>query len=825
MIDRKKPADKIPAQPKGLLWPDFKQSVANHVRFSLAKDRHTATNYDHYYATALAVRDRMVDRWISTQQNYYDKDVKRLYYFSMEFLIGRTLGNSLINLEAYDSCHHALRSLGVDLEEIREQEFDAGLGNGGLGRLAACFLDSMATLGLPGYGCGIRYEYGMFNQRIVDGQQQEEPDPWLRLGNPWELPRPEYTFPVSFYGHTDRTTGEDGRDRWSWHPGQRVLAMAYDTPVPGYNNQTCNTLRLYAAHGDKIFDLEYFNDGDYARAAGAQVTGETISKVLYPSDSTTLGRELRLKQEYFLASAALQDVIRRFSKHHDGFAQLPEKVAIQLNDTHLAIAIPELMRILVDEHDYEWGPAWDMVTKVFGYTNHTVLPEALEVWPSKLLEHLLPRHVEIIYEINHRFLREVGLKFPGDHDRLRRMSIVQEGRERTIRMAYLAIIGSHSINGVAKMHTEIIKTRVFADFFDLWPEKFNNKTNGVTPRRWLRKSNRGLSTLINAHIGRGWVKDLEQLKNLEGCVDDPEFIKHFREVKVANKNRLAETIKEETGVVVDPGSLFDVQVKRIHEYKRQLLNVLHTLVLFNRIKAGQTSDFVPRTVILGGKSAPGYHIAKLIIRLANSVFSAINRDPQTQGLLRAVFMPNYRVSLAERIIPAAELSQQISTAGYEASGTGNMKFALNGALTIGTLDGANVEIREAVGSDNFFLFGLTSEEVNKLRQEGYGPYDIYKSDPELKMAIDMISAGHFCPGDQSLFRPLMDELLSRDNYMLLADFKPYCECQQRAARTWLDTDTWNRMAILNIARMGYFSSDRSIKEYARDIWGIKPLSE
>ncbi len=817
------PAPAGPETAQGMTPEDFKRAVADHVKFSLAKSEHTATDYDRYYATALAVRDRLVERWMRTQDVYYDRDVKRVYYFSMEFLIGRTLGNSLVNLEAYDACHHALRALGVDLEELREHECDAGLGNGGLGRLAACFMDSMATLGLPGYGCGIRYEYGMFNQRIIDGQQREEPDPWLRLGNPWELPRPEYTFPVGFYGHTERWTGADGRTRSRWRAGETVLAMAYDTPVPGYGNRTCNTLRLYAAQSPREFDLEYFNDGDYVRAADTQVRSENISKVLYPSDSNTQGKELRLKQEYFLAAAALGDIIRRHRKHHSGLDDLPDKVAVQLNETHLAIAIPELMRVLIDEYDYEWDPAWDIVTRVFGYTNHTILPEALEMWPSRLVERLLPRHLEIIFEINHRFLRQVGLKHPGDHDRLRRMSVVREGRERMIRMAHLAIIGSHSVNGVAALHTEIIKSRVFRDFHDFWPEKFNNKTNGVTPRRWVRKANRALSTLISAHIGTEWTRDLEKLRDIEPLADDAEFRRHFREVKLANKRRMAALVRDETGIELSADAIFDVQVKRIHEYKRQLLKVLHVIALYNRLKSGRREGFVPRAVMIGGKAAPAYHVAKLIIRLACAVFSTVNRDRDTNDLLRAVFLPNYRVSLAELVIPAADISEQLSTAGYEASGTGNMKFALNGALTVGTLDGANIEIREAVGAENFFLFGLTAEEVIALRESGYKPFDYYRKNAELKMAVDMISSGHFLPEEPGLFRPLTDELLGRDQFMLMADFESYCECQKRAAQAYLDPENWSRMAILNAARMGRFSSDRTVAEYAREIWGARPV--
>jgi starch phosphorylase len=818
-----RPVAAIPATPQDMTPKAFMQSIADHLTYSLAKDQHTATDHDRFLATALAVRDRMVQRWIQTQQTYYDEDVKRVYYLSLEFLIGRTMGNALVNLGAYDACHHALAALGIDLDEVREMEHDAGLGNGGLGRLAACFLDSMATLGLPGLGCGIRYEYGMFHQRIVDGAQREEPDPWLHLGNPWELARPENTFPIGFSGHTERWTGPDGRTRSRWIPGEEVLAMAYDTPVPGYATETCNTLRLYAARSSSEFDLQFFNDGDYIRAVGAKASSENISKVLYPSDTSLRGQELRLRQEYFLAAASLQDIIRRYRKNHVGLKALADKVAIQLNDTHPAIAIPELMRVLLDDYDLEWDPSWAIVTRIFGYTNHTVMPEALEKWPSQLVQQLLPRHLEIIYEINHRFLREVSQKFPGDHHRLRRMSIVEEGPMRMIRMAHLAAIGSHSVNGVAAIHTEIIKTQVFRDFYELWPEKFNNKTNGITPRRWLRKANRALSTLISSRIGSEWVRDLDQLEKLAPSADDAEFRRQWRAVKAANKRKLAALVERETGLAVDPATIFDVQVKRIHEYKRQLLNLLHVIALYSRLKAGREEGFVPRTVMIGGKSAPGYVQAKLIIRLANAVAAMVNRDSQTSDRLRAVFIPNYSVSLAEEIIPAADLSEQISTAGMEASGTGNMKFALNGALTIGTLDGANIEIMEAVGKENMFIFGLTAEEVRATREAGYRPFDYYQKDPELKAAIDMISTGLFSPGEPGLFRPIVDELLGADRYLLLADFRAYVEAQERAAKVYLDQERWTRMAILNVAHMGRFSSDRTVREYAEEIWGVKPV--
>ncbi len=813
----------IPATPQGMTPRDFTQSIADHLTYSLAKDQHTATEHDRYLATALAVRDRLVQNWIRTQQAYYDRDVKRVYYLSLEFLIGRTLGNSLINLGAYDACHHALSALGVDLEEVRELEHDAGLGNGGLGRLAACFLDSMATLGLPGLGCGIRYEYGMFHQRIVDGAQREEPDPWLRLGNPWELPRPEITFSVGFGGKTERWTGDDGRTRSRWTAGEEVMAMAYDTPVPGFGNQTCNTLRLYSAKGTQEFDLRYFNDGDYIKAVGAKAESENISKVLYPSDASSKGQELRLRQEYFLAAASLQDIFRRYRKKHLGLEQFPEKVTIQLNDTHLAIAVPEMMRILLDDYDLEWDPAWTLVTRTFGYTNHTVMPEALEKWPSQLVERLLPRHLEIIYEINHRFLREVSQKLPGDHGRLRRMSIIEEGPMRMVRMAHLAVIASHSVNGVAAIHTEIVKSIVFRDFYELWPEKFNNKTNGITPRRWLRKANRGLATLITSRIGSDWVRDLDQLERLAPWADDAEFRRQWRSVKAANKRRLAALVEAETGTVVNPETMFDVQVKRIHEYKRQLLNLLHVITLYNRLKAGRSEGFVPRTVMIGGKAAPGYAQAKLIIRLAGAVAAVLNRDGATCERLKAIFVPNYSVSLAEKIIPAADLSEQLSTAGTEASGTGNMKFALNGALTIGTLDGANIEIMEAVGKENIFIFGLTAEEVLARRAAGYRPFEYYEKDPELKAAIDMISIGLFSPGEPGLFRPIVDELLGADRYLLLADFRSYVETQERVSRAYRDEEQWTRMSILNVANMGRFSSDRTIREYARDIWDIKPV--
>ncbi len=802
----------------------LKKSFIHHLEYSLAKDEYSATDHDRFQSLALLARDRMVERWIETQQAYYREDAKRVYYLSLEFLMGRALGNSLINSGIYEEAGHALRELGCDLEEIRESEWDAGLGNGGLGRLAACFLDSMATLELPAYGYGIRYEYGIFFQQILQGWQVETPDNWLRYGNPWEFERPEYLYPVKFYGRVRQYHDDAGNFRSEWVDTEEIMAMAYDTPVPGFRTSTVNTLRLWAAKSTRDFQLDYFNHGDYHRAVEDKSRSEIISKVLYPNDNVFEGKELRLKQEYFFVSATIQDIMRRYRKGHDSFDAFPEKTAIQLNDTHPAIAIPELMRILIDGEGMEWEHAWEITVKTFAYTNHTVLPEALEKWPVALMEHLLPRHMQIIYEINRRFLDVVGKAFPDDGGRVASMSIIEEGAEKRVRMANLAIVGSHSVNGVAALHSEIIRNTLFRDFAELWPGKFNNKTNGVTQRRWLKLCNPGLSSLITSRIGDEWTRDLYELKKLAPLAGDATFRREWLAVKKTNKERLAEYIMRLNGVPVNTDSLFDCQVKRIHEYKRQLLLALYLVTLYNRILANPKGPFVPRTVIFGGKSAPGYAMAKLIIKLINSVAETINGDPRAGELLKVVFLRNYCVSSAEKIIPAADLSEQISTAGFEASGTGNMKFALNGAVTIGTMDGANVEIREEVGDDNIFIFGLSADEVVKIKSAGYDPGHFYRANQELRQAIDLIAAGRFSRDRHDLFHPIVDSLLSGgDRYMLMADYGSYLEAQDRVDAAYRDREGWARMSILNAAMMGKFSSDRTIGQYADEIWNVKPV--
>lgn len=810
---------------KGMDVESLVSAFVNHLEYSQAKDEYSATPRDFYTSLALTMRDLLFERWIDTMQTYYKKPSKRVYYLSLEFLVGRTLTNAMINLGIRDQVEEALAAWGLSLGVLEELEYDAGLGNGGLGRLAACFLDSMATLAIPAYGYGIRYEYGIFFQRIRNGEQVETPDPWLRYGNPWEIERPEFLYPVQFYGTTCECLDGDGHRRVEWVDTQEVMAMAYDSPVPGYRNDTVNNMRLWAAKSTRDFELSYFNHGDYERAVGDKVLTETISKVLYPNDNVFEGKELRLKQEYFFVSATLQDIVRRFRKvQGDSFSRFPEEVAIQLNDTHPAIGIAELMRILVDLQGIPWATAWEITQRTFAYTNHTVLPEALEKWSVDLLGRVLPRHLQIIYRINHFFLEEVARRYPGDLDRIRRMSIVEEGHVKTIRMAHLAIVGSHSVNGVSALHTDIIKRDLFRDFHEMWPEKFNNKTNGITQRRWLKGCNPGLAALIDRRIGADWVTDLDQLRKLEPLAEEAAFQREWRTIKRINKEHLADYILEHNSLVVDPDSLFDCQVKRIHEYKRQLLNVLHVIHHYNRLKADPGLDVIPRTVIFAGKAAPGYHRAKLIIRLVNAVGEIVNGDAAIGGRLRVVFLANYNVSLAEKLIPASDLSEQISTAGTEASGTGNMKFALNGALTIGTLDGANVEILEEVGEENIFIFGLRTEEVEATRRSGYDPWHYYHTDGELRRVLEMISSGFFSPDDPGRFQPLVDDLLHRgDTYRLLADFRPYLEAQEAVARLYRDQDAWSRASILNVARMGKFSSDRTIRQYAEEIWGAKPV--
>lgn len=802
----------------------IKKAFMTHVEYSLAKDEYSATKLDAFMALAYVVRDHLIERWLKTQQAYYDEDAKRVYYLSLEFLMGRSLGNSLVNLDLLDECYQAIHELGYSMEEIRELEWDAGLGNGGLGRLAACFLDSMATMGIPGYGYGIRYEYGIFFQKLIDGYQVETPDNWLRHGNPWEFARPERLYRVRFLGRVNQYRDENCRLRSEWIDTEDVMAMAYDMPIPGYGNETVNNLRLWAAKSTRAFDLSFFNSGDYIGAVQHKNESENISRVLYPSDQVKVGKELRLKQQYFFVAASLQDIIRRYKKTHTNFNSFPGKVAIQLNDTHPAIAIPELMRILMDEERVGWDRAWDITIQSIAYTNHTVMPEALEKWPVELMEKLFPRHMQIIYEINHRFLEEIKERYPGDTDRLGRMSIIEESNGRMVRMANLAIIGSHVINGVAALHSNILKESVFKDFYELTPEKFQNKTNGITQRRWLKKANPGLSGLITDQIGDKWITDLKELKKIEPLADDESFRKEWQKIKKSNKEPLVTYVSEKIGVDLDINSMFCTQVKRMHEYKRQLLNVLNVITMYNRIKDNPTAEFVPRTVLFGGKSAPAYFMAKLIIKLMNSVADMINFDPDCEGKLTVMFLSNYNVSLAEIIIPATDLSEQISTAGTEASGTGNMKFALNGALTIGTLDGANVEIMEEVGKDNIFIFGLKAPEVEKLQAAGYDPMEYYNNNKELKRVIDMIADGFFSHSSPNLFKPIRDTLLYHgDKYFLLADYADYVKCQERVSTEYKNMDSWTRKSIINVANMGKFSSDRTIADYARDIWHVKPV--
>jgi glycogen phosphorylase len=824
----------------GMDAESIQRSFLDHLQFTLAEaPRFTDNEWDRYVSLALAIRDRLIDGWIHTQETYYKEDAKRVYYMSLEFLMGRTLGNSLVNLGLLEECYKAMHGLSYDMESLRDAEWDAGLGNGGLGRLAACFLDSMATLQLPGYGYGIRYEYGIFHQKIADGFQTETPDNWLRYGNPWEIPRTEDLYPVRFYGRVRQYTDDRGRLHNEWLDTEEVIAMPYDTPIPGYGNSTVNTLRLWSAKASREFDLRYFNEGDYQRAVEEKAASENISKVLYPNDNVFEGKELRLKQEYFFTSATLQDIVRRYKKRYEifdkekglrTFDRFAEKTAIQLNDTHPALAIPELMRILLDNEGLTWDEAWKITNETFGYTNHTVMPEALERWTLDLMSYVLPRHLQIIFEINHRFMELVKERFPNDDARCARMSIIEEGGEKRVRMANLAIVGSHSVNGVAALHTEILKDSVFRDFYELWPEKFNNKTNGITQRRWLKKANPKLSNLITEAIGDGWVTDLFELQKLIPLAKTPTLWEKWRTVKRANKEKLADIIRDQylkrgLDIRINPDSLFDCQVKRIHEYKRQLLNVLHVISLYNKIKDSPSGYFVPRTVIFGGKAAPGYHMAKLIIKLINAVGQVVNNDPGVRDLLKVVFLADYRVSLAEKIFPASELSEQISTAGTEASGTGNMKFTLNGALTIGTMDGANVEIREEVGDDNIFIFGMTTEEVNALKPH-YNPWDYYNANQELRRVIDMIGSGFFSPYQRDLFQPIYNTLLREggDQYMLLADFASYIECQGRVSQTYNEPEKWTEKSILNVAKMGKFSSDRTIQQYADEIWGVKPVS-
>ncbi len=798
----------------------IERSFLANRQYTLAKDQYTTTLHDDFIALSIAVRDRLIERWISTQQNYHKNNVKRVYYLSLEFLIGRLLGTNMQNLGLWDECKEAMDDLGLDLDELRDCEPDAGLGNGGLGRLAACFLDSMATMNIPAHGYGIRYEYGIFKQKIVNGNQVELPDEWLSKSNPWEFQRSEHNTRVHFNGRTYMYTDENGRLRVKWADTEDVLATPYDIPIAGYKSDCVNTLRLWSARSSEEFNLGYFNDGDYERAVYNQVFSETISKVLYPNDNVNQGKELRLKQEYFFTSASISDILRRYKVENSDIKNFSDKVAIQLNDTHPALAVLELMRVLIDDENLDWDVAWDIVQKTFAYTNHTVMPEALECWKVSMFEKLLPRHMQLIYEINMRFLREVALKFPGDNDLLRRVSLIDEADAKRIRMAHLCIIGSHAINGVSRLHSELLKTQLFKDFYLIYPEKFNNKTNGITQRRWLLKSNQSLAGLISEVIGDKWAVDYREMEKLLPFKDEKSFCQRWQEIKRENKNFLAEYILNTTGVKVNPDSMFDVQIKRIHEYKRQLMFGLYIIAQYLKVKQNPQAEFVPRTFILGGKSAPGYYMAKLVIKFINSIADVVNNDKSINDKIKVVFLENYRVSLAEKIFPASDLSEQISTAGTEASGTGCMKFMMNGALTIGTYDGANIEIAEAVGLDNIFIFGLKVEEICQLWQRGYNSQDYINNFAILKEVISLIKSNFFSHVDHGIFDNLVNSLVYDDRYLVCADFEDYLRAQDKASALYLNQQAWTEKAIINVAKSGVFSSDRTIMEYAKEIWKI-----
>jgi starch phosphorylase len=808
----------------GLSAEALQQAFLDNLFYLQGRFADVATAHDHFMALSYTVRDRLLERWVRTAKTYKNSKSRTVCYLSAEYLLGPHLGNNLMNLGILDNARQAMKALGLDLDVILDKEEEPGLGNGGLGRLAACYLDSLATLQIPAIGYGIRYEYGIFDQVIQNGWQVEISDLWLRNGNPWELYRPKLRFPVGFGGSTRQYVDEQGRLRVKWEPELVVNGVAYDTPILGHGVPNANLLRLWQAEACKSFDFQSFNTGDYYGAVHAKVVAENISKVLYPNDEPEVGKELRLKQQYFFVSCSLQDMIRIHQASVDGLDNFDRKYVVQLNDTHPAIAVAELMRLLVDEHGFPWEQAWDITQDTFAFTNHTLLPEALEVWPVELLRRLLPRHLEIIYEINSRFLDQVRMRYPLDEGRVVRMSLIGEGPNGgSVRMAHLACVGSRAVNGVAELHSELLKTTVLRDFYDFSPEKFTNVTNGVTPRRFLLLSNPRLAELLTDCIGEGWIHDLEQLQGLAEHAEDETLKARWRSVKTAAKTELARQIQLQCGATVDPESLFDVQVKRIHEYKRQHLNVLHIIALYHRIKNDPNGDFTPRTFIFGGKAAPGYATAKLIIKLINSVGEVVNNDPQVNGFLRVVFLPNFNVKNAQPVYPAADLSEQISLAGKEASGTGNMKFSMNGALTIGTLDGANIEIREAVGAENFFLFGLDAQEVEQTLAAGYRPWGLVEGNPELKAVIDLLDSGVFSHGDRGLFRPLIDSLLQRDPYLVLADFASYVNCQSEVGLAFRDPERWDRMSILNVARVGRFSSDRAIREYAERIWNVAPM--
>ena len=803
---------------KGLKW-----LIDSHLKFSLARDASTASKRDWWLATSKAVQSIIIERMIATQAVHHKKNTKRVYYLSLEFLMGRLFSNGLYSAGVFEDMEHALHEMGLDTEMLRQEEYDMALGNGGLGRLAACFLDSLATLDLPAIGYGIHYQYGLFKQEFRNGHQVELPDSWQHFGTPWEIVRPEHATEIQIYGQVENIFDDLGNYVPRWTGTKKLVGVPYDIPIPGFGTNTVNYLRLWESKASEEFDFEAFNRGGYVEAVNEKNTSETISKVLYPNDKTESGKELRLVQQYFFVACSLRDIFRRFRKDNEDFADFPEKVAIQLNDTHPAVAIVELMRLFHDEYGMPWEKAWGLVTRTFAYTNHTLLPEALEKWSVGLFQKVLPRHLQIIFEINKRFLEEVEAKWPGDAEKKRVLSIIEEGHQQRVRMAHLSVVGGHSVNGVAALHTKLIKSDLFPEFDQLYPGKFNNKTNGITPRRWLLACNPRLSTLITSKIGHGWERDLDKLRGLEAFADDAEFQRDFMAIKHANKIDLARVIKQQCGVEVNPAALFDVQIKRLHEYKRQHLNLLHILALYRRLLQKPEIETVPRVFVFAAKAAPGYDMAKCIIKAINAVGAKINADTRIDGKLKVVFLPNYRVSLAQRIVPAADLSEQISTAGKEASGTGNMKLALNGALTIGTLDGANVEIGEEVGDDNIFIFGLTVEEVAALWKKGYKPQEYYEANEELRAVVDWVGSNYFTPDEPGCLNLLRDSLLHHDPFLCLPDFESYSEAHKKVDAAFLDRPRWAKMAILNTARMGKFSSDRTISEYARDIWKLKPV--
>lgn len=804
----------------GMNKNSIKKSFKNNLFCSLAKDKYTATALDNFKALSIAVRERLVKRWLITQQRYHRKKEKRVYYLSMEFLIGRLLDNNLLNLDMRDETKEALEEFGFDLESLCEQERDAGLGNGGLGRLAACFLDSMTTLKIPAHGYSIRYDYGIFNQKIVDGRQIELPDDWLKFGYPWEFERPEYTVKIQFYGNVETREEPDGRSVVKWVNSEDILAVPFDVLISGYNNNIVNTLRLWSARGTEEFNLDYFHHGDYRRAVQDKILSENISKVLYPNENISQGKELRLKQEYFFTAASISDIIRRFKEDNDDFRNFSKKVAIQLNDTHPAIAIAELMRILIDRENLLWNDAWDITVKTFAYTNHTTMPEALEIWPVSLFEKLLPRHLQIIYDINSRFLKQVEQRFPLDLDKLKRMSIIEEGEEKRIRMAYLSVVGCHSVNGVSQLHSHLLKTEIFKEFCSFFPNKFNNKTNGVTQRRWLLKANKGLAALLTETVGDEWITNLYALEKLLAFKDELSFQNKWRRIKAENKKFFAKYVKDNMNIDINPESMFDVQVKRIHEYKRQLLFAFYIISQYLKMKDNPGVDITPRTFIIGGKAAPGYFMAKLIIKFINNVGRIVNNDKNVKDRLKVLFVENYRVSLAEKIFPASDLSEQISMAGTEGSGTGCMKFMMNGALTIGTLDGANIEMAEAMGRENMFSFGLNANEIKETRIKGYNPQEMINRSPVLREIIELIRNNYFSVGEPDIFMPILESLRSYDPYFILADFDSYVLKQDEVSGLFRDRTVWTKKSIINVAKSGKFSSDRTVREYAENIWHI-----